>query len=233
MSCFDCELMPKLQHIRVAGAALARDDAPTDDMSHGAGPVEDRTDMDQTLKDGRTTNLLDGTDRPLTGGAASKMRMINVVLVEPGVKDAPIKRRRGRGKRSTCPKIQGTLKEYFSKIVVPKELSVVKSTVEGALLRKRKGEALLVEDHKRLMLTDASRCLLVEDDGNTCGIEDSRTLCPIFMGAKSRNGRDTTGKTTKVSGNGLELIALTKGERGTSLGLDERKTKNRINSQTI
>ena len=121
---------------------------------------------------------------------------------------------------------------YFSKIVVPKEISVVNSTVEGASLRKRKGEALLVEDHKRLMLNDASRCLVVEDDENTCETEDSRTLCPISMGAKSKNGRDPTEWTTKVSGNGLELNALTKGERGTSLGLDERKTKIYINSQT-
>ena len=135
--------------------------------------------------------------------------MMKDVLVEPRKEDAPTKRRRGRGKRSTCQKIQGTMKEYFSKIVVPKEISVAKSMVEGANVRKRKGETILVEDHKRLMLDDAPRCLLMEDDRTTCRNEDSRTLCPIFMGAKSRNGRETTDGLKKISGNGLDLFSLT------------------------
>ena len=223
-----------------------------DDLSQGAGPVEDvitavawlgqkagpveegvRTAVDQkakVLEDRSTTNLLDMKEGPPIGGAARKMRMITDVLMEPRKEDAPTKRRRGRGKRSTCPKNQGTLQKYFSKLVVPKEMSVANSMVEGANVRKRKGETILVEDHKRLMLDDAPRCLLMEDDRTTCRNEDSRTLCPIFMGAKSRNGRETDGQ-KKISGNGLDLFALTSKEGATSLGLDEKMTENHINSQ--
>ena len=124
------------------------------------------------------------------------------------------------------------MKEYFCKINVPKEISGTSSMLEGAKLRKRKGDDLLVEDPKRLMMSKKSRCLLVEDDEKSCGITISRTLCPILWGAKSGNGRDKTDGQEEISGKGLDLFALTTNGNGTSRGLDEEETGNRIYSQS-
>ena len=160
-----------------------------------------------------TTKLLSAMTGPLTGskddgGATQMRRMINDVLVEPRMMDAPTKRRRVRARRSKCPKIQGTIKEYFAKIHVPKETSDGSSTVEGAQLRKRKGEDLLVEDLKRRTLSKEPLRLLMEDDEETCGLANSRTLCPIIWGAKSGNGRETDDGQKGISGNGLDLFSL-------------------------
>ena len=93
-------------------------------------------------------------------------------------------------------------------MIVPKETSVGNSTVEGALMRKRKGEDLVVEDLKRRTMSKEPLCLLMEDDDETCGFANSRTLCPIIWGAKSENGRETDDGQTGRSGNGLELFSL-------------------------
>ena len=135
-------------------------------------------------------------------GATPRLRMIGDVLVEPRHRDAPTKRRRGRARRSTCTKIQGTLKDYFCNIPVPKEISLGNSTVEGAQMRKRKGEDLVVKDPKRRTGSVVQLCLMIDDDEETCSLADS------IWGAKSKIGRETDEEQTEATGNGLDLTSL-------------------------
>ena len=104
--------------------------------------------------------------------------------------------------------------------------------VEGACLRKRKGDHL-VEDPERLIQPGKSRRRLVEDDDTICVETNSRTNSPILWGAKSGIGRETTYGQKNIMGNGLDLKTLRAKEGGTSLGLDDGKTENQINSQRI
>ena len=167
-----------------------------------SGPVEDANVGSINVATGPPTGARDD------GGAIQQLRMIGDVLVEPRQRDAPTKRRRGKAKRSTCPKIQGTLKDYFAKIPVPKEIRDENSTVEGAPMRKRKGEDLMLEDPKQHTGSKELLCPLMENDEKICGLASSRTLCPIIWGAKSVNGRETDDGQTGRSGNGLELFSL-------------------------
>ena len=102
----------------------------------------------------------------------------------------------------------GTLKDYFAKIPVPKEIRDENSTVEGAPMRKRKGEDLMLEDPKRHTGSKELLCPLMENDEKICGLASSRTLCPIIWGAKSGNGRETDDGQKCISGNGLDLFSL-------------------------
>ena len=128
---------------------------------------------------------------------------------------------------------------YFSKVIIPKEWSTipeydskrnVSTMLEGADLRKRKGDHLMVEDLDQQTKPGKTRRLMVEEDDETCGIAISRTNSPVLWGAKSGFGRETT---SGQNGMGLDLKTLTIKEGGTSLGLDGLKTRKCINSQRI
>ena len=102
--------------------------------------------------------------------------------------------------------------------------------LEGAGQRKRKGDHL-VEDLERQTKPGKTRRLLVEEGEETCEIAISRTNSPVLWGAKSGFGREAMSGRKNITGMGLELKTLTIKEGGTSLGLDEMKTPNYINSQ--
>ena len=158
-----------------------RDEVPVSSM----GPVV--KDDGQIVGGGATQQGATAGRRPETkdgGGATPVLRMVNDVLVDPKKDVAPTKRRRGKAKRSTCSKPQGTIKEYFSLLNVPKEWSTIlknegtssaSTMLEGARLRKRKGDDLLVEDLRRQTMSRKSQRLLVEDDGETRMNANSRT----------------------------------------------------------
>ena len=188
------------------------------DSQGKSGMVEDNKDEEQVETEerksvGGTANLQGAMTGPLTGhgkdvGATVPLRMIKDVLGVPRGMVAPTNRRRVRAKRGKCSKKQGTIWEGFSKMTVPKEKSVGFSTVEGTRLRKRKGEDLMVEDSKRLLLSRKQPSQMIDDDDETRGFATLRTFSPIIWGAKSGCGRDPRGGQTKIPGNGLDLCSL-------------------------
>ena len=73
---------------------------------------------------------------------------------------------------------------------------------------------------------EKSRRLSVEEIEETNPDANSRTKCPVILGAKSGIGRDLTTRRKMGARNGLDLKSLTEKEGGNaSLGLDERTDK--------
>ena len=150
-----------------------------------------------------------------------RLRTMMEVMMEPGKRPAPPKRRKRVAKRSKDLKSIGTIEQYLINMNIPKEWN--KSPMiggvdggSGAGMPKRKGD-LPVDvwsQAKRLKRTDE---LSVED--NFDAVEHTNLM---ILGAKSGGRDETTGRLQINDGKGLDLIPLTKNEGGIgSLGLDE------------
>ena len=70
---------------------------------------------------GAMTEHHDMTVEAATTKAGKGLRMMNLVLMEPRKETAPTKRRRRTARRSSTVKPIGTIQNYFSKLVIPKE----------------------------------------------------------------------------------------------------------------
>ena len=76
---------------------------------------------------------------------------------------------------------------------------------------------MMLEDPELPMILKSSR-LMVEDNSEPDVTINSRTLSPVLLGAKSRIGRETDGL-KNISGNGMDLFALTSKEEETKPGI--------------
>ena len=139
--------------------------------------------------------------------------------------EAPTKRRRGKAKRSKCPKPQGTIKEYFCQIFIPKGWSTIlenegagsaRPMLEGAGGSKRKCD-LLVEDPIQQTMPNKSLRLSVEDDEENRGSTNSGTYGPFIRGARSRTEGMMMSGRGMISGKGLDLKSLTTKEGGNAM----------------
>ena len=128
-----------------------------------------------------------------------KLRMINEVLLEARKVEAPTKRRKTKAKRAIKKPNIGNIKDYFSSLYQPKESSSNKGKEggAGAELRKRKlNECMETTLGPR---DPKSRRTLVEDTVLSEN-EDSRTLCPFYLGAKSWAGKEPTDRRRERAG---------------------------------
>ena len=71
----------------------------------------------------------------------------------------------------------------------------------------------------------------MEDSDESSTDANSRTECPIQLGAKSGIQREATGRHKLGAGNGLDLTILTEKEGGNSPGIQTEHRRNHINSQ--
>ena len=122
-------------------------------------------------------------------------------------------RRRRKAIRSSTVRTIGTIKDYFNKIIIPKEWNDKtekngpKTDVDGgggALGEKRKG-ASLEEDTVQPRKIPRTENPVVEDDDQT------GNGTRIDLGAKSGNGREPGNRRTKM---GWNCFALTEKEEG-------------------
>ena len=130
------------------------------------------------------------------------LRMINDVLVEPRQGDAPTKRKKRKAKRANVPANIGNIKKYFTDLHQHKEWSSNDTKEGGAEGRKRKPDGYL-EQTTDLRSCKSRRLLLEETE--TSGKTDSRTLSPLFMGAKSGCGREPADR-QNLGANGAGFI---------------------------
>ena len=132
-----------------------------------------------------------------------KMRMMNKVLMEPGNRTAPPKRRTRKAKRAAVPIQIGTIHKFFSNLQTHKECGNQLEEGGGNRtgVRKRKGGLVEAMEHQR---TSKSRRLIVEtvSHGTT---KNSRTECPLLLGANSFSGRDPDDRLMKGT-IGLDLL---------------------------
>ena len=174
----------------------------------------------------QSTKMVEGA-APRSG---YKIRLINDVLMEPGRRNAPPKRRKRVAKRSEEIKPPGNIQKYFAQICVPKEWCATPK-MEGASngvgggggagLLKRKGD-LSLEELMHGTRSKKSKKLSVEETDDVCMNTNSRTKCPVLWGTKSGIGKEPTGRLEMMKGNGLNLKSLTEKEGGNaSLGLDK------------
>ena len=153
----------------------------------------------------------------------SWVRMIADVLVEPRKEDIPIKRRKSRAKRMMTKTTDlGKIKNYFSTIYQRKDWTSddMKEVGAGATARKRKGGGCMEQPEE--LLKAKSRRTMVEET-NLCGIDDSGTLSPTYLGAKSLEGREPVDRQMKKERAGFKEI--NGGNRQRDVLIDQDKTK--------
>ena len=105
----------------------------------------------------------------------------------------------------------GNIQHYFAQIYIPKEWakSPAKegSTMDGGARDSKRTVDLLEDGRDQLGQSEKSRRLLVEENTETCTETNSRTLCPVILGAKSRIWEGLTrGRRLGENENGLELM---------------------------
>ena len=147
--------------------------------------VEDNVTVDRSKM--VIPDVKEGTVEPRMKNMGLRM----VTLLEPRKNDVPIRRRRGCGRKGLVveTKKQGTIKEYFNNLEIPKDCTNLNFDLPNMELRKRKVEDYgMVEHHdgsklkkSRLVTTNPERLQskLTIPDG------DVRNL-----GAKSFCGRE-------------------------------------------
>ena len=139
------------------------------------------------------SSLVDVTPCKMVEDVVPKLRMMNVVLMEPKNQLPPPKRKKRVAKKTTDPKTQGTIHKYLYNLQFRKECTTI--PVEGARapngMRKRKGEML--EESEQSLLTKSRR---IDDDITTTSTtDDSRTISPLLGGGEFQNWEGTNGRT--------------------------------------
>ena len=149
---------------------------------------------------GGDTVMMDGMDMlPRMVEVKETMRMMTTVLVEPGVDEAPVKRRRGKAKRKLTN--LGNIRNFFLKLEIPKDEKPALPREGGAVmtLRKRKAEGVVEEHYRRLEGSKSRRTLLTENEKTV-----EMTNSTGYLGAKSFCGRGTTEDSGREATNWVE-----------------------------
>ena len=154
--------------------------------------MTDRSQLDHSLKSmveaGTATSVLTVRAAKLKLEPPT-LRMMNVVLMEPGKQLAPPKRRTRKAKRTTVPIQIGTILKYFSNLPNHKECGASPDEEGGNLDRQRKRKCGLVEATEQCMMTTKS--MKFDDETLTLGTStNSRTKCPLLLGDDSGTGRE-------------------------------------------
>ena len=182
-------------------------------------------------RDNQTSMCTEKDDGALAKQNRQEVRMINDVLVEPGNKVAPTKRRRGKAKRMIESKQQGKIQQYFVKLYATKDWS---DTTEndgapvdggGGGAKKRKGDSGIFgsiqqtksEKSRRLMMQES---LVSRQETN-------------FLGTISEVEGGMTKRLFWEEENGLELNSLTQMKGKCFLGIGPDDRENHINSQIL
>ena len=149
-----------------------------------------------------------------------------MVLVEPRQDEAPIKRRRGRGRRRLDGLIQGTLHKFFFNPNIAKECTIAKTKmVEPEPVRKRKQDTL-VEDPTKSFGKRSKRTMIEFDD-----FSDTTLGGPgITLGAKSFYGGETDSKLLMGTA-GIDLGIIIEDEGIQTPGGIRKKPRKLINTQ--
>ena len=140
------------------------------------------------------------------------MRMMNVVLMEPGRQRAPPKRKTRKAKKSSVPIQIGTIYKYLTNLPNHKECGAVTVEEGGKMDRLRKRKYGLVEAPEQQMTTTKS---LKPDDvtWNPDQTTNSRTRCPLLLGDDSLTGRVPDDRRTRGA-IGLDLMVEGEKEGG-------------------
>ena len=102
----------------------------------------------------------------------------------------------------------GKIRQYFTNLQLRKEWNT-STSIEGGMgdgLRKRNGEMMLEDPEQRK--TTKSRRLLMVGPEKSSGTDDSGTMCPLFLGAKSGTRREETARHNLGAKKGLDLTLI-------------------------
>ena len=193
-------------------------------LVEGAGPLQHG---DGTVPPGvESTEVLDHMVKVDTMVELKPPITKMMILVEPRQDEAPVKRRRGKGRRRLDGLIQGTLHQFSFNPIITKECTIAETImVEPKPVRKRKQDTL-VEDPSKSYGKRSRRTMIEFDD-----FSDKTLGGPgIVLGAKSFYGGETNCKPL-MGTTGINWGIQIKNEEIQTPGGIGKKTRNQINTQ--